>query len=115
MIPQLLEQFQRKGTSCSFVAVDGRREENQIRAEHVPDERQRNSSCLVNDEQFSVAQFRVIRRTDVLNCLAAGAENVDTNKGFIVFHVRRLNQTVVDMLFVAQSVKPAREKFYFVI
>jgi hypothetical protein len=65
-LAELLEELEGEGTTSSFVTVDGRCHEDEVRAEEGADEGERDGGGFVDDDELSLTEDVVVLRLDVL-------------------------------------------------
>lgn len=62
----MLDEFEGEGTACSFVSVDGRGQENEVRADEVSNEREGDCCCFVNDDKLGLTEDMCVFWLDIL-------------------------------------------------
>jgi hypothetical protein len=84
------------------IPIDCRRHEDQIRPQEVLDQGKRDGGSLVNDKQFSLAQFVGVFGVQILDGLTMTTSivrslfvNVDPDDGVVEFWIGRLDKIVV--------------------
>jgi len=62
----LLEKLEREGSTSSFVSVDSRSHEDEVRTEERSNKRERNGGSFIDNDQFSLPKNVVILRLNIL-------------------------------------------------
>ncbi|EGG25142.1 hypothetical protein DFA_03389 [Cavenderia fasciculata] len=110
LLTQLLDELEGERATGAFVAVDGRREEDEVGPEQVLDVGEGDGGSLIDDDELCLAEFLVVLRLDVLDSLTMRAEDVDADYSIVELGVGRLDQLIVDVLGVLHGVESLKHK-----
>eukprot|EP00126_Sphaerothecum_destruens_P002083 Sdes_comp15523_c0_seq1m4476 len=108
--PKLTDQLERQRSPRALISVNCGGHEDQIRAQKLLHERERNRSGFINHDQLGLPQLVVILRLDVLDHLPMLLENIHAHNCLVEAHVGGADQLVVDVLCVVERIKAAEEK-----
>jgi len=104
LFSQTAEKLEGKTATSAFVTMYGGRENDHVRSQELLDERDWDSSSLIHNEEFSLAEGGTILRSDVLNSLSVVAVDVNSNNGVVELRVSALEDFIVGVLLVVESI-----------
>jgi len=107
---ELLDELKRETSASSFVTMDSGGEYHHVRAQELPDESDRNGSRFINHQELGLRKLGMVLRPDVLDCLAMVSVNVYSNHSVVELWISALQDFIILMLPVVQSVKPLEDE-----
>lgn len=93
-------KFETETSARTFIAINGGRKKDQVGPHQLLHDRNRNSSCLINDKELSLSEFSVVLGSYVLNGLPVVTVNVHSNYGIVELRVCALQNLIILVLLV---------------
>ena len=111
LLTQRLEQLEGQTSARALITVHCGGKYDHVGAEQLFDKGDRNSGRFVHNQQLSLGKGSLILRSHILNRLSVISENVYSNHSVVEVGVRALQNVIILMFFVIQSVKTFKYEF----
>lgn len=110
LFSELVDKFQAQTSAGAFVSVNSGRHKDKVWPHQLLDNSNGYSSCLIDNQELSLSKLRVVLRSNILNSLSMISGDVHTDHCIVEFWVCALQDLIVLVFLIVQSVEATEEE-----